>query len=364
MKILIISGVPWTHTLQRHQKIALQLSSIGEVTYLTGVKCRIPSIKEIYLTIKSKLKNIFSNKKITGHTTCITDKISLEKTFQFPDSNFFFRLSNKFFYKKSKYDIVITYLPHSIVENYINSDSFLIYDCVRDFHLWGGYPNYLKNFENSLVKRADDIWVDSFWLKNKISNYNPRSIFQIFPTYSDTLIKSISAHSCLSNKKLKSLCYYGSINAKLDLQLLIELSSNYKITLIGPVDSTIEIPSMINYLLPMEQEELFNKVLQYDGVIIPYKGNMDGVIPAKTSELLNLPMPVFISSFFDSEKLSESWYVYDSKATLLKLLDNFDFHRFFHTHNKNKVKFSKYKDDCLINVIYSRLEEVGVFDEK
>ncbi|MBE4613432.1 hypothetical protein BOO27_19175 [Vibrio navarrensis] len=55
---------------------------------------------------------------------------------------------------------------------------------------------------------------------------------------------------------------------------------------------------------------------------------MDGVIPAKTIECLSFGIPTFLSSFFDSQKLNDYFYVYRDSNELKNMIKNFDKNEF------------------------------------
>ncbi|EKF9172496.1 hypothetical protein O1B22_003582 [Vibrio cholerae] len=63
---------------------------------------------------------------------------------------------------------------------------------------------------------------------------------------------------------------------------------------------------------------------------------MDGVIPAKIVQSCMTGMPIFISSFYDSNLLSDYLYVYDNNEDLRGLLEGFSF--FEHSSKEAKIR--------------------------
>ena len=65
-----------------------------------------------------------------------------------------------------------------------------------------------------------------------------------------------------------------------------------------------------------------------DAIIIPYKGNMNGVIPAKMFESLATFKPVYVSSFYDSNVLKKYIYVFENYDNLEYMIKNFNYNEF------------------------------------
>lgn len=354
MKVAIISGVRWEHTFQRQQKTAIALNDLGvKVDFITGIKLRIPNINEFYFRIKSILGNKNKNKINYNDNNINRIKFKL-----LPPTNIFFDFLNKLLIKYkynslSQYDVVLTYLPHPSLK-YLNKEVFIIYDCVRDFSEWGGYPKRVLDYELSLLKNSNIVLFDSYWLGKKINSIRKNRLsYQILPTYPRIIDELV--FNAKTTQKISSLCYYGSINNKIDSKLLNELSNKFNITLIGPISDNIVLSDKINCVGAIsEQRKLFEEILKYDALIIPYLGNMNGVIPAKTTELLNLNRPTFISKFYDSDILSENWYVYENYLDLIEKIQSYNIKDFEVVFNKNKKIFSKCKNENL-NVIYSKI---------
>ncbi|TLS77478.1 glycosyltransferase family 1 protein [Photobacterium damselae] len=349
MKVAIISGISWNHTFQRQQKTAVALKKLGfNVDFITGFKLRNPRLDDFVRLVKNK-----SYKKKQ-------DEIVFVNTLNFkmlpPTCYLFNKLNNMLFkyrYDSLKsYDLILTFLPHPVFRN-LSDNSILIYDCVRDFSEWGGYPKELLNYEAELIKKSNVILFDSFWLEQKINKIRMKDSIQIFPTYPD-IINKLKVNSPIPNK-IKTLCYYGSINSKIDIKTLNKLSEEYTVTLIGPVSEDVKLSKNIIYHGAIsDQEELFFEVMKNDAFIIPYIGNMNGVIPAKTTELLNMNKPTFISSFYDANKLSDCWFVYSDYDDLLRQIKSYNKNNFKSVFKKNTERFYKYTNENLY-IVYDSI---------
>jgi hypothetical protein len=129
---------------------------------------------------------------------------------------------------------------------------------------------------------------------------------------------------------INSIGYFGSIDKHINLNLLVKLAdSGININLYGKnylSDNVISHKRIRFHGYFSNSNEMFEKILEEnDATIIPYLGNMDGVIPAKMLQSLALLRPVFISSFFDSNVLSDMCYVYESENQLLELIRSFNY---------------------------------------
>ncbi|EOY4909551.1 hypothetical protein [Vibrio alginolyticus] len=331
MKVLIISGVGWNENYQRQQKIATEICNLGhEVDYMQG----FVTSKFKFSKFKSYINKVFINQPKTKITKIQNEKpkeLSINSIFTLPSTNIVFDLINSSLVKKKSqhYDFVISYLPVKSVHHYISSlpnNPYVIYDCVRNFPEWPGYPSDMIKQEKEFIDIVDDIWVDSFWLKDKFENYgfNPK---QLLPT----IDLSVFNKTKQSVSKIKKIVYYGLISHKIDLEAIkILLDSDYDITFIGPKESNVVLDERIRHIPQSSQKDIVKHVYENaDALIIPYvSSGMDGVIPAKTIECLSFGIPTFLSSFFDSQKLNDYFYVYRDSNELKNMIKNFDKNEF------------------------------------
>ena len=315
MKAIILSGIPWNSTWQRHHKISKWLKDLGyEVTFIEA----IPSSKFTLKKVISKLKG-----KINSSTKINNKKVVKVINGHFYPSNSYFNLLNKNKVNKlikkigCDFDLIVNYLPIYTTKKIIEKVDykFLIYDCVRDFSNWGGYPKSVIKYEKMLKNKSNLILTDSYYLTEKLDGY------QILPSLSN------GQYQVFKNKTrpdiIKKIVYFGGIGNHIDIDVLKELSKKYEIHLIGKYGVKLDF-DYIDHGYFNDPIELAKEIIKYDAIIIPYKGNMDGVIPAKFVESIGSNLPVFINSFYDSEKLKDICYVYKDINDLLEQIKNYD----------------------------------------
>lgn len=314
-KALILSGISWNTTLQRHHKIANWLKKMGyDVVFVES----IPSSRITFRKVMSKLKSKFikSSKINNKREVKIVNGKFLPPVFYL---NIINNIKVKKMLKKTgkDYDIVVNYLPIYTTSKIIDNISYnkLIYDCVRDFENWGGYPKNIKKYENELMKKADIILTDSFYLTIK------KNGIQFLPSLSEEQLKIFAKKKPVS--KIKNIVYFGQIDVHIDLDILKRISESYDVHIIGNSKVALNFKYK-NHGFISDKIKLAKEIIKYDAIIIPYKGNMDGVIPAKLIESLASNMPVFISSFYDSEQIKDYCYVYHTEEELLSLLKNYN----------------------------------------
>lgn len=314
MKALILSGIPWNTTLQRHHKISTWLKEMNyDVYFIEAIPSSKFSFKKVLLRLfkifnKKTNVNIEKNVKVFNGKFLTPDKIF---------TKYNNKKINKLFEKIPKsYDIVVNYLPISTTYNILSNISydFLIYDCVRDFENWGGYPSNVNYYENKIIEKSNIVLTDSFYLTNK------KNGVQFLPSLTRKQYDVFKNN--IKPDKIKNIVYFGQIDKHIDIDILKKLSSNYNIHLIGNSNIKLNFP-YISHGFISDKEKLAIEISKCDAIIIPYKGNMDGVIPAKLVESLASNLPVFISPFYDSEKLNKYCYVYHNYDELLDLIRNY-----------------------------------------
>lgn len=315
MKALILSGIPWNTTLQRHHKIAKWLKQLNfDVTFVEGIPSSKFTIKKFFVKIKSKI--------INSNSTIENKKYVKVVNGGFLPPNKCFYLYNRFKIKKllnildEEYDIIINYLPIQTTDMIINSIKYksLIYDCVRDFSNFGGYLKNTLKYENKLIKKSNIILTDSYYLTNKFGGE------QILPSLSLEQYKVFKTK--VRPKTISKVLYFGGIGEHIDLDVLKLISQKYEFHFIGRTGVNLDF-NYVDHGYFSDPIELAKEIIKCDAIIIPYKGNMNGVIPAKFVEAIASNLPVFIKSFYDSEKLKNLCYVYKDNDELISMIDNY-----------------------------------------
>ena len=328
-RVLILSGIPWNTTIQRHHNIAFLLERLNYDVFFVE---KIPSSK---FTIKKLVHRIISDHKKNEHSPCINKNNIRIISSQFlnPMKGVFW-IVNKYQIKQlikqvgKNFDVIINYLPvnttYCVMES-INA-KITIYDCVRDFENWGGYPCNIQKIESKVISRSDFILVDSYYLNNKIkSRYPASSVIQILPTVSKQLIPIL--RNCKVSNKIRNILYFGAVGSHIDVDILNKLAEDgYNIHIIGEVYHSVKLSDrIINHGFISNLVELSEMIVEYaNAIIIPYKGNMDGVIPAKLMQCIATGLPVYINRFYDSEILKQYLYIYEEYNDLKNMIEQYN----------------------------------------
>lgn len=339
-RALIVSGINWNEPWQRHHIITKTLIEDGyDVDFLQSVissKLSIEKIKEKLFT--KKLKN-----PINSHNTNdIPRNLKLITPPPFPFTPFtekFYRnkISSKL---RTKYDLIIVYIPRKGILDLIKNIKYkrLVYDCVRDFESWQGISKNIIKGEENILSLCSEIWCDSNWLELKLKeklykNKLKKPLIKIYPTIPDKILKNSNIQ--YKQKKLKRFLYFGTISSHVDIDILKELyNDNFEIHFIGK--SQFILPDfIIQHGYIKDQISLLKSIQNLaDAIIIPYKGNMNGVIPSKLNISLASGLPIFISEFYDSIVLSQNELTRQSIIT-------------YNSYNelKRKIKIFEANDD-------------------
>lgn len=320
-RALILAGIPWNTTIQRHHNFAFFLESLGyEVFFIES----IPSSKFTIKKLIERIKKVNLSKENKPKVNASKINIQSER-FINPMAGIFWTI-NKFQVKKlvntigNEFDVVINYLPinttNYILES-IKSDN-IIYDCVRDFENWGGYPKNISDYEKKVILKSNVVTTDSYYLTNKIKNrYKDKKCVQILPTIDEKQIAVLRKGKV--KDKIKNILYFGTVGSHLDIDIFDQLiQDGYNIHIIGEIYPGLKLnEGVIHHGFVSDLEMLAKKIVEHaDAIIIPYKGNMDGVIPAKLMQCIATGLPIFINRFYDSEVLEKYLYVYKNYTEL------------------------------------------------
>lgn len=352
-KALVLSGIHWNSSIQRHHIISKILVELGyEVYFIEAIPSSIFSLKKLLM----KLKKLKKEKKVDSDGVII-------KNYNFLNPILLFKFYNVYKINKlrkevgEEIDLVINYLPISTTLEIIKKIKFkkTIYDCVRDFEVWGEYPKNIMKVEDEIVKKSQLILVDSFYLNKKLtSKYSNKKIIQILPTLDVKSYKVLEKSSERKIEKIKRIVYFGSIADHVDIELLNNLSKKYEIHIIGEIYTTkILSNNIIKHEFQTNLIDLSNLIYSIaDALIIPYLNRLDGVIPAKLMQCLATQLPIFINEFYDSLILQDYLYVYKDEGNLCFQIENFE--KLGYSQKKKKMK--KLAEENLEENLKERIE--------
>ena len=327
--VLIISGINWNSPIQRHHQFAHYFCKRGfDVDFLEGMKTSkigLQSLRRAWLnrrTSNNSRVNLLPN-----GLRIVSMKIMPPSRMSKSVNNFLFFLQRTMLRKR--YDLIVTFVPVDIVPWVrVYTKGVIWYDCVRAFKIWGGYSSALYENEKELIQAADIFTCDSFFIKevyadSVVDGSSPNQIIPPFPDFD-----SIAP---LSRKPIR-IGYFGSLGEHVDLNLFNILAQRgFELHYWG----SDEPPSFVKNHGYFELEEtLLNSLVStVDILLIPYLSNVDGVYPAKLNQALSTGLPVFSSRFYDSVRMSEFLYIYESDTNLINQLGDFDYVEW---KNKNK----------------------------
>jgi len=350
-KVLILAGIYWDDTFQRHQQFATYFTQMGyEVYFVEHIISTKFSFSKVWQVIKGKVgkkRDKVKKEQIKpDNVTVINLKLlnpmkGLFDIYNRNKINSFLKIYGK------EFDIVVNYLPIQTTlyfQNQVNT-KIKIYDCVRNFSAWQGYSKNVGQYEKKIVKASDLILTDSYYLTNKMREFSTDKVRQFLPVVTKDWMRGVENASRRSISEIKRIGYFGTVDEHVDVEVFAFLNSiGVQVHIWGIVKT--EIPcDYVYYGYEVNMEVLSRQIVEkVDSLIIPYKDNMDGVIPAKMMQCIYTGLPIFISEFYDSKVLEEYLYVYSTREQLMSLLQGFDGDN--HKHKQIKIKeFIETKND-------------------
>ena len=143
-------------------------------------------------------------------------------------------------------------------------------------------------------------------------------------------------------KNISDFGYFGTIDQHIDVEVFRILTDNgYRVHIWGKIDKNPGT-NCIYHGFQKDMSVLAKEILKYsNAIIIAYKGNMDGVIPAKIMQALSTMLPVFCSTFYDSQCLKNYLYLFQKPEELIELIKKFRYDK----HREKTLEIEKYLED-------------------
>ena len=343
-KALLLSGIYWDETWQRHQQFAEYLVSMGyKVYFVEHIVSSVLTVKKVKeMLIGAETVNLSSNNPRSENIVLCSIK-------SLPPQKRLFYIWNKNQVKKlikeigNQFDVVFNYLPINTTRYFLERIEYktLIYDCVRNFTGWTGcqYPKDIGNEEEVLSNCADMVFTDSFYLTDKFRSMGCKDkVVQFFPVIDRKWQQGVANKPV--SKQIVKVAYFGTFSTiHNDVEVYKALAdAGFEIHFWGSVPLNLEF-SYVDHGFKNNLAELSREITEKcDAIVIAYRGNMDGVIPAKLFQAIGSNLPVFISRFYDAEKLSEYMYVFSDKNDLIDQMRKFSPEDYSLKKEKN-VKF-------------------------
>ena len=309
--IVILSSIKWDFLWQRHQIFAEFLSKNTDVTFVETTGLRNPDLKKAISRLnRGIVKGHTLQKKEENKTLKILPPIIL------PPTNKIFRKVNKsFFIPKlnrnirgfsNKPIILLTYLPTKTSLDLLEklNPVKVIYDCVLNFENFPGVVKDIQTTENTLIKLADCLIVDSIHL-NKKHNKKRKDIIEIPAAVNFEHFNNLYQEKIFTTV-VKKVTYFGGIdNYRIDWDIISRiLSENIVVELIGPAPEKIPIthPNLI-HIKTVSHQLLPQALKESDVLILPYKITefTKGTFPAKLFECFATGKPIVATALPDLE---------------------------------------------------------------
>lgn len=322
IKILYIMHVDWNWIKQRPQFLAEHLST------KYNIKVIFPSLKK---SNSYKRAGIFheANNNIKFATTFqvpLRGRIKIIGLINDLLNRIFFWLNRKLF----KPDLIwITYPTYnSLIPK---SDSYkIIYDCMDDAQNFFTEDikmrEWISQQEISLLKKSDAIIVSSKNLydvvgrKAKVS----KKLHLVRNAFGGDIINVKKDHRKISDKF--KIGYVGTISKWFDFEAIkhaAEKIDGIEFHLIGPVENSIPtLPQNIFLHGPVNHSDIYDRVEQYDCLIMPFKINdlILSVDPVKLYEYINFDKPIICINYPEVIRFNKFVSFYNDKESLVNTI--------------------------------------------
>lgn len=191
------------------------------------------------------------------------------------------------------------------IDNRYEYNGYLIYDCMDD---WSAFPNADPNvneYEKALCEKADEVWVVSKKLLEKIQNYKNKGKVKLLPNGVDCdhFNKALKIRETIrENKRRPVLGYVGLITSWFDTELIRDVADildDWDIHIIGPTHDLSKKQRQemqhkrIKILGYVTYDELPKHLACFDVAMIPFLDNdlIKATNPIKLYEYLAAGVP-------------------------------------------------------------------------
>lgn len=306
--ILYLMKLDWYWIKQRPQFIAEGLSKYYDVNVIYK-----------YSYKRSNLQHTRTKSTVNLHPLItIPNKLTKYSLFK-KVSEFFFRQKVQLLIKEKKPKAIYftTPLPIELIPK--NYDGKIVYDCMDDNLNLDDDPT-IKDMENKLIERADDILVTSVNLQDillKRYGYNIKDKLYLVRNGFAGKILDVSP-KIISSSKVE-IAYIGTVAKWFDFNLLeksLKKFSNLEYTIIGPIYDDVKVVNpRIHFLGTIEHERLYENIKSSRALIMPFKLNkiVESVDPVKLYEYINFNKDIITIEYPEVERFSDFVYFYKNE---------------------------------------------------
>ncbi|MCM8770477.1 MAG: glycosyltransferase [Candidatus Omnitrophica bacterium] len=220
---------------------------------------------------------------------------------------------------------------------------------------------YVVELEEKIIKEVDIVFTVSFYLLEKAKKLNPHTYRLL-----DGTVYKVFSHTQmeippdLKNIKKPIAGYLGTINERIDIELLEYISNNLpdiSIVMIGDIHyertdwSRLKRCPNIFFLGAKKYEELINYASYFDISLLPYLPALTLSFPTKVMDYLAIGRPIVSTDLAELEDFKDYLYIACSKEEFAALM------RMALSEN-NPALFQKRKNLALQNTWSRRVEEI------
>ena len=343
--IICISSIDWDFIWQGHQEVMSTFARNGNrVLFIENTGVRVPGVKDIG-RIKNRIRNWFRGIKgirKEGDNLYIYSPLVLP----FPYSRIA-RWVNKYlilsvldkWMKAVDFSdpIIWTFLPTPLSLDVIDGvmKKFLVYYCIDNFSASSLSARKIKRSEETLLKKADIVFVTSKALEERCSRYNAKAYRFPFGVclkeFEEVRRKDVSVPRELDSIKRPIVGYIGGMHKWVDKDLIRKMAEKhpeYSFVFVGPIQTDVSILEKVKNIYFLGQKEhkdvpLF--VNSFDVGIIPYliTDYTRNVYPTKLNEYLSLGKPVISTVLPEVELFNKD---YGDTIYVAKDVDEFDYY--------------------------------------
>lgn len=330
--IIFISSIDWSYLWQVHQEIALRFARAGNrVIYIENTGVRSPGLVDTG-RVGMRLKRWATSLPASGVKQVAPNIHVISPLMLPPFGPRWTRLLNRHVFSLPikgvmrrlgvRDPIIWTYLPTDtslgLIEQLCTPRSILVYYCVADFSQLTPHADRLREVEETIIKRSDQVFANSQQLADYCRRW--RDSVQVFPPGVD-MDKfpldgggtSDAAFNLRPENGSNANCdyaprslprpvigYVGGLHRFVDYDLLIEAARarpDWSWVFIGAVQTSVsQLEALPNVFLigQKNHEALASYINAFDVCLIPYLVNAATatVAPVKLNEYLAMGKPV------------------------------------------------------------------------
>ncbi|MDH3404669.1 MAG: glycosyltransferase [Acidobacteriota bacterium] len=322
LDLLIFSSVHWHFTWQRHHEVAAGLARLGYgVTYLEPIPKRWPGPGELGRVL-GRLRGRHEDAGLVRQR--LPARVRLRAVTAAPDTGPVSRMLNRSLVvpraarrlgrELGRPLVILNYLPlaASVALQRRLAPDLAIYDCVWD---WPNDPYSRPGVvrEEELLAAVDLVFADAPYLFERMRAAHDH-VERVLPAVDYDLYEPARRRrgsGGAGGARLRC-AYFGAVGANVDRGLLVRLSHEFRLRVIGPVQERLEgLATETELLGAVPQAQVPELLADADVLVLPYReaGHSRGVVPAKTFECLATGKPTVAKGLPSLAEMGDLFYL-------------------------------------------------------